>query len=537
MSSEKSRWWDAMFVVALCAPMALVLSLPVFPSQDGPIHLYYVDVLRALLSHSNQYGGYFVVRTLVTPYALQYYSLLALQTVVSAVMSEKILICVYIGLFGWSFKYLVESVAEYSGAWPLVAIPFCLNNLIYLGLLNYCLGVALTLCLAGYWVRSRSRLGRKQILTFGFGVFLLLLTHPIPVAVLLLFMGLTLFMELARERALRPLLPGLRAHGREIAVMIGTAAAAGIWIAGFLGAPSKPEPHPATAAGLQAWIVTAITQLKLWPIAPITSGAYRAGLMALLLAAIGALFLGAARRWRVLVSSVVPALCLTSLSCFVLYLFLPEWLSGSNYFRERFPIFFVLFLAAAAAGASGSVRWSYVPGVVALMALACTLGLQRQRTSEITANLSPMLAASLEKPLAAGVLLHERNPQDLPDPDLAFDPYGWAGAHFFRQSHAILLNTPWLDLRFYMFRPARPGPWDYLNPAMEADYLSSQAGCWIPPLDIAVRVGREVPSGKIDSLIRAHNLSLTARAGERLAVYTRREGMAGGCDTGPKVVQ
>src|SRR4051812_1465568 len=115
---------NAVFVVALFAPMALVCSLPVFPTQDGPLHLYYADVFRALLFHSNQYGGYFEIRSLVTPYAFQYYLLIALQTFFSAVVSEKVLLCIYIGLFGWSFKYLVESVTEHAGVWPLAALPF-----------------------------------------------------------------------------------------------------------------------------------------------------------------------------------------------------------------------------------------------------------------------------------------------------------------------------------------------------------------------------------------------------------------------------
>src|ERR1019366_9124013 len=44
--------WDSVALALLACTAILVLAVPVFPTQDGPVHLYYVDILRDLLRHS-----------------------------------------------------------------------------------------------------------------------------------------------------------------------------------------------------------------------------------------------------------------------------------------------------------------------------------------------------------------------------------------------------------------------------------------------------------------------------------------------------
>jgi|SRR5579871_561067 len=521
MSPSLKQWrWNAIFLIALCAPMALVWSLAVFPSQDGPVHLYYVDVLRALLTHSHQYGSYFEIRALLTPYTFHYYTLVVLETVFSAVTSEKILLCLYIGLFGFAFKYLVESVTAPGTAWPLLAIPFCLNRLVYMGFFNYSFGVALTLFMAGYWLRSQERFDARRIAGLFAGLVVLLLTHPIPVAVLLLFMGIHLLIEVLR--ATSGVVSALRLHARKLAALAAMGALAGIWVLRFIGHPQGPEIDADSAIGFRHWINL---EWKLWPLVPLTTRAYRWGLIALLAAAAITLLLAVARQRRIAISSRAMALASASFLCFLLFALMPEWVGGGAFVRERFPIFFVLFLLAAAAAAAPAIRWSYAPGVIALAVLCLTLGLQYRRAEPMAADLQRLLLADPSQPSTAGMLLQGKSPLEL---DLNFDPYYWAGAHYFRRSHAILLNAPWLDVPIYMLRPSQPAPWNYLDPQPETAYVSSHAGCGSPRLDFAVLVGSEVPHG-VDSAIRGHCLVPAARAGQRVTIYTRNSLTAACC--------
>ena len=133
---RRNRWWTWTALALLAGTALIPLGTPLFPTQDGPVHLYYVDVLRGVLTHSAPYAQHFRIKRLLTPYALEYYCLLALEFVFSPGWSEKLLVVGYIFAFGMGFRYLVESVAEKGSPWTLAGIPFCLHMLLYMGFLN-----------------------------------------------------------------------------------------------------------------------------------------------------------------------------------------------------------------------------------------------------------------------------------------------------------------------------------------------------------------------------------------------------------------
>jgi len=141
-------WRLTPLAFAICT-IIMILLLPLFPSQDGPIHLYYVDVLRNLLAHTGPYAQYFEVKSYLTPYMLEYYALLGLEQFFSPFVSEEMLISTYVLMFILSFRYLLRSVTEYPTPWALVGALFCLNIYVYMGFLNYAIGTALVLLLSG----------------------------------------------------------------------------------------------------------------------------------------------------------------------------------------------------------------------------------------------------------------------------------------------------------------------------------------------------------------------------------------------------
>jgi hypothetical protein len=185
---SRSRLWNGVAVALIAGTALVLLASPVFPSQDGPVHLYYVDVLRGVLTHTAPYAQHFQLKSFLTPYALEYYSLLALETVFSAPVSEKLLVCGYIFAFGLGFRYLVESVAERCNPWTLTGLPFCMHLLVYMGFLNYSFGIALLLFLCGFWIRFSARLTPGRSATLLGGLVLMLLTHPVPVACFFFFL-------------------------------------------------------------------------------------------------------------------------------------------------------------------------------------------------------------------------------------------------------------------------------------------------------------------------------------------------------------
>lgn len=523
MSDEPSAWrqgiwWDAAAIALVACTASVLLAAPLFPSQDGPVHLYYVDVLRGLLTHAGPYSQHFEIKTFVTPYALEYYSLLALEMVFSPAVSEKLLVGCYIFAFGLGFRYLVESVAERRSPWTLAGIPFCMHRLVYLGFLNYCFGVALLLFLCGFWIRFSGRLNPGRVAALLAGLASMLLTHPVPVAVFLLFIGLDFVTDLVRDAAAgrRRWAPGLRDRRRPLALMAVMAAMALVWVGMFVDR-SQPAPSSPSYVSVYGWGRTLAGELELLPVAPFTSLAYRAGPLLLLGIAVLTVLQSSWRQAGRLCSAAV-ALIATSSICFALYGIVPPRINGSWYFAERFPILWALFLLAAAAALRPPRWWSVATGAIALCVTVGVLLPQWGLVSRIATRIAPALDCPPAQAGSVGLIVGP--PKALPE-GLAFDPYLWSAAHYFRRSGAILANAPWMDLPILMMRPAHPSRWSYLDPddAAQAMADAMAGGQALPDLDFVVREG---PADfEMDAMLNRMGWSNSTGNSEFLRVFRR----------------
>ena len=99
-----SKWTSLLFAVLVLVFCCWTLSLPLFPTQDGPMHKYYVHVIASLLSGSHAYGMY-LIRHPLPPYAIHYAILLGLTKFLSLDLAEKIFICLIFVLTAYSFRY------------------------------------------------------------------------------------------------------------------------------------------------------------------------------------------------------------------------------------------------------------------------------------------------------------------------------------------------------------------------------------------------------------------------------------------------
>ena len=459
---SRSRWWNRAALALLVCTALVLLASPVFPSQDGPVHLYYVDVLRGLLTHSAPYAQHFAIKSFVTPYALEYYSLLALETVFSPAVSEKLLLCAYIFAFGLGFRYLVESG-----------------------------------CRAGQSVDPR----RHSVLPALAGL------HGVPELQLrrgASAVSVRLLDALFGTPHTRPGgCPGRRcgsdvahtpgAGGRLSAVYRsvsggGSGAGCRVGLVVLDGPPARqasadgsdgrdggdgialggPVCGPAVRAGstdpsygsVFGWLNTAATELQLYPVAPFSGLRYRAGPILVVGAAYCAWITGSWKNGRRLRIGAV-ALAAVAWICFILFCAVPPRVNGSFYFAERFPILWVLFSLAAAAALRLPRRWSAAAGGGAACVTVCVLLMQWGQISRMGSQIAPALDSP---PAAAGTVgLIIGSKKQMPE-GLSFDPYMWSGAHYFRRSRAILANDPWMNLPIIMLRPVHPTQWSYLDP-------------------------------------------------------------------------
>ena len=85
---------DRIFLLGLLAAILYVLWLPVFPTGDGPVHLYYADVLWSLVQHQPTYAHDYAIRHLLAPYLVHYLALVSFEDLVPPPMSEKLFIAI-----------------------------------------------------------------------------------------------------------------------------------------------------------------------------------------------------------------------------------------------------------------------------------------------------------------------------------------------------------------------------------------------------------------------------------------------------------
>jgi hypothetical protein len=442
----------------------MILSLPLFPSQDGPVHLYYVDVLRGLLSHTGPYPQYFEIKSYLTPYMLEYYSLLCLEKVFSPLLSEKLLICVYVLTFVFGFRYLLDSVTEDPGPWALAGTLFCLNLYIYMGFLNYALGTALVLFLAGFWLRYMKELTAQRIAIQAAGFVLLALTHPVPTAVFLSFACLYLTVSLIDEGMRGPgrLKAALPKYLRPCAAIAVMGLVACLWVLHFTGTQPKatrmvglPLSLPLRTLNLPLRICGELLFYRLEPF-DVDLGACRLFLILLVAIAMIAVLIPLWRR-RGSVGATSVSIIAFTVVYFILTCVVPSIMNGSAHFSERFSIYWVLFLIAAAA-AMKPPRWCTVAaGILALEVAMTMLYFQWNYLSSTARDLNNAINVPLVKPGSLGAIMTEYVPAGEP----AVNPYMWGSANFFRESQAILTNAPWMDLKIIMFRAKQINPWTY----------------------------------------------------------------------------
>src|SRR5690349_5744824 len=182
-SSQRLAW--IVFAALLAAACDWIVSLPVFPSQDGAVHVYYAKVTRDLMAGHSTYAHDFRVARPLPPYSLHAYLLMAFLPWTSSEMAEKLLACVSVVMCGLGFAYFAHRLGRSAPFACALAVPFLLNRFLFLGFYGYLIGVGLALLTAGLWLRNDRTL--RRLMAFLGLTLLTMFAHPVPYMILIAF--------------------------------------------------------------------------------------------------------------------------------------------------------------------------------------------------------------------------------------------------------------------------------------------------------------------------------------------------------------
>jgi hypothetical protein len=285
------------------------------------------------------------------------------------------------------------------------------------------------------------------------------------------------------------------------------------WVSLFF----RAEPggaHEANHVSTMGWFVSFATEVQLYPVAPFSRLSERAVLGLLLSFACVALMAHLGKR------SLRPApvtLLAASGACFLLFLVAPERINGSFYFAERFPILWVLFLLVGTAAIRGPRGWNVAAGGLAVLVTLVVLFQQRINVRRIASEIAVEQKLPAAPPGSVGMIV---SPTRFVPYGLGFNPYMWCGVEYFRRSHAILANDPWMELPLIMLEPTHPNRWSFHDPDAEFGpfVISAAEGTAARDLDFVVQMGSS--DFEIDRLLHLSGWTIPGGS-DLLQIYRR----------------
>ena len=463
-------------IIVLCY-CAWVLSLPLFPTQDGPMHLYFTHVLQSLLLHRGDlYSHYYYIRHILPPYALYYYALMALSSVLPILLADKVIICIYFISFAFGFRYLARAVGPNGDAMALLATVIMLNWPLGMGFVNFCLSTSFALWALGLWCRAVLQAGRnidhRRLSAFVVLCYLIMFTHPVPLLAVFGFCSLDLVVRLKRHRRAQGVGIIPAAWAAQLCYLIigmGTLA----YVKLFTTANVLHQVHVSPESRLHAELsllkgYVLLHSLTAFAGRSLTDSIYRLIFYGLLGGAIWLAVRQFRRARQVGGWSMAETWTVASLLLLVAFPLIPSDLNNSAYFSARLIVFIWISALIAASGASFNRDWVR-PGLAAVTVAATvlTLSMAERRIRPIAQDLASLEQLQPVSQHQVGLLIHSPNYQ-LPS-TTTYDPYFWSGVRLFRRNDSILYNTPWLDLAIIPLGP-EPGMPTYTVSANTLEY-------------------------------------------------------------------
>ncbi len=442
--------YDWLFWGLLTLFELLVLTLPLFPSGDGPLHVYFSSIFGDLATHSSPfYEHFYFIRHLVQPYSFHYYFLLALEHGMTADWAEKLFVMLICATLATGFRALARSLGAGSPAVSLWVFPLLLSWPLCGGFFNYTFAVGLLLWALAYYYRlfTEAKTGSSLAVLFGLLV-LLVLAHPIPIMILIAMMGLDLLLSL---------LNGWRRE-RRMEVSARGVAALGLACVAFLF-PIMIADKAQVASSIRSDL-----RFHSYYVHYLLSGRhvtfFDANTVAgwvLQIGVIGALpvlwylFVRGGLPGRLRSGSLAPAdrLLLAAAVYLGLTLWFPESMNGSALFAERmwFAIWLLLLACAAGLGTGLGTRQALSRAIAgsatALAALSLVFGLLYLRPDALRQE------AIEHAPLpdhARGIFVQPNNGDSPPESHTSYPIFFWEGGRAFALHQDVLLNSPWMQL-------------------------------------------------------------------------------------------
>jgi hypothetical protein len=166
--TRSRRWGLGVFCLALAPSLAALGAVPWFITQDGPAHLYNVQIIaRSLRPDDSPLARDYQVRWEPLPNWAGHLTLLGLIALLPAQWADRVMTTVTLAGFAGALVWLRWRVRGWRGmpTAALLAVLLALNMTWLLGFTSFLLGACLFSITLGVWWQGRERLGWGRVAT------------------------------------------------------------------------------------------------------------------------------------------------------------------------------------------------------------------------------------------------------------------------------------------------------------------------------------------------------------------------------------
>ena len=436
-----------LFFVLLACACTWVLHLPVFPSQDGPVHVYYARVARDLMLGGQTYAQQFRLARPFPPYSIHAYVLMAMLPWASSEMAEKLLACLSMIVCGLGVLLLARRLGR-SLIVCAFAVPLLLNRFLFLGFYGYTLAIGFALMAISDWLGDdRARPMRRA--SFLLLTVLALFSHPVPYLLLIAFCWLAVLSGWWNRRYRTSAESAVQAPTRGDLIVLTIATSFFIYIKHY--SHSGMLWNYEWAAEWNAKLLRVVDVFRTWIILPVKAPSYSFALGAVVVGLTVVALVQARRESRS--GSITRVQLVAGFALLLLFALplLPRTMNGSGFFAERFAIWPPLLLIAASSAMEVRRSVTRVLGCVAVVVFALTLFL-------LNSYLAPIARAEDVSGVPAGILAGQRvlAHDESRAKDLTYEPYQFAPVRLVDRAGALLTDSPWTDLQIIMLDEIGP---------------------------------------------------------------------------------
>ena len=421
---------------------AWVLHLPLFPMQDGPMHLYLAKVLGDLLRDNHSpLAHFYAVQHVLPPYSLHYYMLIVLMGFLPAVWAEKVVVCIILICFCCGVRYLAKANGAQGSIFGLFSLAIALNWPLMMGFQNYILSLAVACFALGVWTQMGSN-GMRALFVGLCAVAAI--THPVPLLLIIGFTAVDLGIRSSVARASSS--RALKSERWRDAFAFGAASTLLLYVRAFTDRRRSAEDFHAPESVLtrihyffglhgldffgRSGVASRLLQLSLYLIL-LSCAAF--GLSTFLKRRIG--------EWESPYTWLLVTVLLT-----MAMPFLPDDLSGSKALVSRLQIVtWIGFMAAASGLPALSKRWRDGLTFLALGSGVLSISLGQVRLAPIGQRILDVDQQLLPFAGRAGLLLSAGADDAAVFNAVTYEPLHWQAAAYFGRTGGALLNTPWMD--------------------------------------------------------------------------------------------